>query len=295
MLNYIKSFWNPSNNDQKNEYSEIPRFTYRSEFTPIPNTSITCDSGWGCCYRCCQGIAARYIKIIHEKDPKIFEKAFNGVESYLSLFEDTLDAPFSIQNLVMETEKLGVSPGEWAKPSQVAVSLSNIFNKYTLHNYVSLNCLIEPSKLQQAQYPMILMISLMCGLQEFDQAYFPFMKYLFTLPETIGIVSGFSGSAYYVVNINDSEVVSYFDPHVIQLAAKSSESNETFFNQKLMTMALSQLNPSILICFICLDKQSTDTLVKNICEFPNSPISLSEIISDDVIDQVLDIDDLDLS
>ncbi|OHT01447.1 Clan CA, family C54, ATG4-like cysteine peptidase [Tritrichomonas foetus] len=298
MISYLKSFWGTSKEDHTDEYKERPRFTYRSDFAAIPNTNIISDIGWGCCYRCTQGIIAQYLKIIDEINHSLILTRFSNIKNddIISLFEDTLEAPFSIQNLVSETSKLGVAPGEWAKPSQIAIAFSNILDNFNLHNYTTLNCLIEPSKIQDdSKYPMILMVSLMCGLQQLDELHFPFLKYVFSLPETIGIVSGYSGSAYYVVKIDDSENVFYFDPHVVQPAVATPDLYETFYNQKIMMMSLSQMNPSILLCFVCRDRESTEKLVTNLSEFPGSPVSLSECVSDEILEKVLDIDDLDLS
>lgn len=295
MLNYLKSFITHPDEKLPDDFKDRPRFTYRSDFSPILETSIISDCGWGCCYRCAQGIISKYMMLLHSINPTLIATNFNQIENTLSLFLDTDEAPFSIQNLVKETSQIGVSIGQWAKPSQVAQAFGNIFGKYNIPFYFSCDCIIEPSKLQQGKYPMILMVSLMCSLaSQFDESFFPFMKYIFSLKEIIGIVSGYSGSAYYIVKINDSEEVFYFDPHVCQPAAVSSDSFDTFFNQKVMKMPLSQLNPSILMAFICTDYKNACELVKSLVEFPNSPISFSEKISDEILDQVLDIDDLDL-
>ena len=127
------------------------------------------------------------------------------------------------------------------------------------------------------------MIPLKCGLTNFDRSQFSFIKHIFSLQNTLGIVSGYSGSAYYVVKINDSEEV------------VSPESFDTFYNQKVMKMSLTQLNPSILMCFACFDKDSALKLMENIVTFPDTPIMCSENVSDIVNERVLDIDDLDLS
>lgn len=294
MLNYIKSFWNHSD-DNAEEFQSKPRFTYRSDFAPILDTTITSDVGWGCCYRCTQGIIAQYLKLFQAINPEIFTKKFGQVEDILSLFFDTKEAIFSIHNLVKAAKEIGVTPGDWAKPSQVAQAFTKIFDQYHVSYYYVLDSIFEPSKIDHAEYPIIIMIPLKCGLTSFDRSHFPFMKNIFHLQNTLGIISGYSGSAYYVVKINDTEEVFYFDPHVVQPAATSNESFETFYNQKVMKMSLTQLNPSILMCFACFDKDSAYKLMENIVTFPDTPIMCSENVSDIVNERVLDIDDLDLS
>lgn len=296
MFNYIKGLWKHTDDDSNvEEFKNRPRFTYRSDFAPILGTSIISDVGWGCCYRCCQGIVAQYIKLYQAISPELFQKKFGIIENFLSLFFDTEKSVFSIHSLVSATKEIGVAPGEWAKPSQVAQAFCKIFDRYSLSYYYLVDSIFEPSKIENIEYPIIIMIPLKCGLQTFDKSLAPFIKHVFSLQSIIGMVSGYSGSAYYVVKISESDEVFYFDPHVVQPAALSDESHDTFYNQKVMKMSLSQLNPSILMCFACFDKESAFKLMENLVTFQDTPIMCSENVSDIVNERVLDIDDLDLS
>ncbi|KAH0790302.1 Clan CA, family C54, ATG4-like cysteine peptidase [Histomonas meleagridis] len=208
---------------------------------------------------------------------------------------DTLKAQFSIHNLSLENKNIfGIHPGTWGKPSQIANAISSIMTRHNLSSYVALDCNIEPEALSKKTYPLLLMIPTMCGLDTLDPLLFPFLKHIFTIKENLGIVSGYCGSAYYVVDIKDSEEVFYFDPHVVQKAVTKSEQFESFFSQPIQKMEMSQLNPSILLCFECPNEERTKNIIKELTEFPKSPLMYSSQIDDEVINHVLDIDDIEL-
>ena len=277
MFNYFFGT-KPSPSQYMKPYRNFARFTYRSDFEPIPGTRITSDSGWGCCYRCCQGFLCNYIIRINENDSEIMKKCF-GNKKIFELFMDLLSSEFSIQNLAYENKKLfNLQPGKWGKPSQIAHAISEIMKRNGLSSYVSLNCIIEPKVIKSKSYPILLMISLMCGLNSLDPSFGPFLKYVFSLKENLGIVSGYYGSAYYIVDINESDEVLYYDPHTVNKAVKSEKQFDSFFEPQLHRMKLSKLNPSTLICFECIDEESTNLLIKNLTEFPNSPISYLNIL-----------------
>lgn len=261
------------------ELIKIPRFTYRSGFEPIPRTQITTDSGWGCCYRCCQGFLARFLLQVDEGN--------------LCHFQDRLESIFSIQNLVLRTSKNGVKPGEWAKPSQIATSVVEIFKSMGLCSYVCLDCTISRADLPQS-FPMLLMISLRCGLDKLDTDFCPFIHKMLQLPESLGIVSGYLGSAYYVVGADESHKIFYYDPHTVGNAVIYTQQHKEFFEPPIQSMQIEQLNPSMLFCFACFDSNSLENVLKELQEIEHSPIQVCDIIETELMNQVIDIDDLDI-
>lgn len=314
MKNFFRTLFS-SAHELTDSYQHVPRMTYRSGFDPIPNvsTKITSDSGWGCCYRCCQSMVANYFRVVKKYiniEDYVRNTNFPSTNSFLSFFEDRVDAPLSIQNLVKETIKLGVPPKQWAKPSNLASAFKNIFDENQLNCIISLNCPIAPSEVNSLpQSPILILVSLVCGFKSFDiERFGPFLKTLLTYEESIGLVSGRNDSARYVVNlvstkkdknsgshdpenenIYDYEAL-YFDPHIVQPAAKSDSDHGTFFNQNLMAMNFKKINPSILLGFACKDPQSADALLKKLSLLPNSPILYAE--HNDAENNVLDIDDI---
>lgn len=269
-----------SNEKRYSELLKIPRFTYRSGFEPIPHTAISTDSGWGCCYRCCQGFLARFLISVSN--------------SNLSLFEDRLGATLSIQNLVLGTSKIGVKPGEWAKPSQIATSVVEMLNTIGFASYVCLDCTVARSSLPKS-FPMLLMISLRCGLDSLDPDFYHFIYKMLQLPESLGIVSGYLGSAYYVVGMDEpTQRVFYYDPHTVSEAVCCADHHKSFFEPPLQEMQIEQMNPSMLFAFSCGDSGSLDNVLDALTTVKDSPIQVCETIETDLIDQVLDIDDLEI-
>ncbi|OHT06355.1 Clan CA, family C54, ATG4-like cysteine peptidase [Tritrichomonas foetus] len=270
--------------DQLTEpYRKIPRFTYRTNFEEIPNTKISSDSGWGCCYRCCQSIAGNYLRILMSLDPKsILENdKLPKEENILLFFKDCLSAPFSLQNLVQETIQFNDKPGTWAQPSHVASAMKNLFQKHSLSCEVNLNVPVDFNLIDNLRFPCLYMFSLRLGLDKFEyKDYSEFLKAVFTFDETIGLISGRSGSAFYIVKIDDNGDVFYFDPHVTQSAMVESGHVLTLFNQQIMKMKMKNLNQSILLCFACKNNEETKTMFLKLSKLPNSPIAIGETVFD---------------
>ena len=283
----LKAFFDiPIQKEQQEVKINIPRFTYRRNFTPIPKTRITNDSGWGCCYRCSQGILGLYLRRLYKIKPEF------SAHEYLSSFLDIPDAMFSIHSLVSETQKLGVQPGNWAKPSQLSAAIVNILQKHNLSGINALNSTIEPELLEKVSYPCLILIPLLCGLSKFDESLFSFVYTCLQLPQSLGIVSGYFGSAYFLVGCSSSGTIAYFDPHVLQEAATTSNDFSTFFNQPIHQMKVSELNPSMLFGFFASTYEEATNIAKTLSEVQNSPILFASAPNEDDLNKVLDIDDL---
>lgn len=289
MIDFFKSIFD-TNEPMKKRFQGLPRFTYRGGFDPFPDTTLKTDAGWGCCYRASQGVLARYTLLLHEKHRDLYNHIFGTKRSPLALFADVPKMPFSIHQLVRAAK---VTPGEWAKPSQVAIAINTIFNNLHLGCYASLQSGIELEVLEDLNYPALLLISLRCGLDNFEEKYLEFIRYILDRPESLGIVSGYSGSAYYIVGA-DNDHAFYYDPHTCQDAVKSTKEFGTYSHPPLLSMNLSQLNPSILICFALETKEDAICFSTEISSFTNSPVIFSNVNIEQLNNLVLDIDDLDL-
>ena len=227
-----------------------------------------------------------YLIKLNKIKPELFK------DNYLSSFFDTPEAMFSIHSLVQETQKLGVQPGKWAKPSQLSAAIVNILQEHHLSGINALNSTIEPESIEKVTYPCIILIPLLCGLKEFDQKFYPFISECLQHPQSTGIVSGFSGSAYFLVGCSSSGMVAYYDPHVVQEALTSTNDFPSLFNQPVYQMRSSQLNPSMLFSFFCQTKEDAINLAKTLSQLPNSPILFQSVPNEDDLNRVLDIDDL---
>ena len=270
----------------------MPRFTYRSGLPePLPDSMLTTDAGWGCCYRCCQGAVANFLRRLEDIDPGLFSRTVQSRQRALSFFEDTPTAAFSIHALVRETH---VKSGEWAQPSQVASAIVSILDRLGLHGHATVNCAIEPKDIDSQSFPLLLMVSLRCGMNELQPEHHAFVRGALGMTGSLGIVSGYAGSAYYFVGLDGEDSVVYFDPHVVQPAALSEDHYASFFKPPVKRMPMEKMNPSMLCCFICRDRDEAHVTLATLSQIENSPILYCEAASNEVIGQVLDIDELDL-
>ncbi|EAY14984.1 Clan CA, family C54, ATG4-like cysteine peptidase [Trichomonas vaginalis G3] len=274
------------------KYENIPRFTYRCNFQAIQPGNITSDSGWGCCYRSAQGLIASYFLNYAPVDAEYFFTVFNEIPMF-SLFEDRVEMPFSIQNLVYRSELFGVKPGTWAKPSQLAATIESIFKDLKLSVLISKDSNIIPEDVKTMRAPFLLLIPILLGMKDVEQKFIPFIKYTFQRPEFLGAVSGSSDFSYFLVGLSEDQNVVYFDPHVTKQAVASSFDHSEFFEVPPRGIKMKSLNPSFLLGFFCSSTENAISLIEDITKLKDSPITFSEIRKD-LVDQVLDIDDIDL-
>lgn len=277
--------------DEERKYSRVPRFTYRMNFPEID--SITSDSGWGCCFRSAQGLVASFLLRYASSNPELYFKKF-PIVPLLGLFEDHKDMPFSIQNLVSVCKNFGVKPGNWAKPSQISATIMTILKDFGVDCIAASDTNIDPVLIEKVEYPVLVLIPCLLGMEVIDERFYPFIKEVFHRKEFVGIVSGYAAYSYFIVGMTENEEnVIYFDPHVTREAVMSCELHHDFFSQPAKGMPLKSMNPSILIGFICETKEKAAAMIDDLTKIENSPIT-SKTIDADLIDQVLDIDDLDM-
>jgi cysteine protease ATG4 len=120
--------------------------TYRHSFPPIHKSSnpaaasnmslitklrslanqgaFTSDTGWGCMIRSGQSLLANTVVMLRLGREWRRGQRENEHHDILSLFADTLEAPFSIHKFVEHGAKAcGTYPGEWFGPSATARSI----------------------------------------------------------------------------------------------------------------------------------------------------------------------------
>ena len=304
------SFEEYSSKSNEEKISEIPRFCYRNGFENINGTKISSDRGWGCCYRSAQGIIAEWVLHLYKEKREIYNKTFSKIvqkeeknedekenEIYeevdpLSLFCDTHDAPFSIQKLVEAAGKVGVPPGEWAKPSTLAAAISIIFEDLGLKCIVSQDFSLNTDEISQIKEPTLLLIPGMFGLDKFDMNYMPFLQLCICAHGSLGFVSGKRNSAYYFFGFN-SNSFAYFDPHVTKPAVTESKNMASFFELAPKLLKTEQINPSTLIGFYCNNAEHLTELLMVLTACFASPLIIHDAQElDKIVDQVLDIDDI---
>lgn len=227
----------------------IPRFCYRSNFKPIQNTKLDCDSGWGCCFRSSQGLICQYIMKLSQNNPEIYNRTFPNTTNPLELFRDLPESPFGIQNLVRVANEVGLPMGEWIKPSLMAETIFRIFKSLNLNCIIARNLSFDCEELTKTGYPTLMLIPGLLGLDKLEEDYIPFIYLCLCIENSLGFVSGLGSSAYYFVAF-DVDQIYYFDPHTTKKALVGTDFN-SLFELKLKSMNIKKLNPSILFGFYC--------------------------------------------
>lgn len=271
-------------------FSHVPRFCYRKDFQPIPPGNFITDRGWGCCYRSIQGLLCQCFLRLKEKYPYRYNQIFHSTISPYFLFYDIPAAPFGIHSLVAEAELLGLNAGEWAKPSLLAVAIQNICKTIHFGCIISHDFTITKSEVD-VPYPALLLIPGLFGLNQLDQSLIPFLQLCMCVEDSLGIVSGWKGYAYYIVGFNNTHFA-YFDPHTTKPAIVDEQNEDSLYSLSFKKIKYNQLNPSMLLGFLCKTESELNELLVTLMSCTSSPLDFTEPNYEDACKRVLDIDDL---
>lgn len=288
-----------NNSDSVIYLNQIPRFCYRQDFEPISDSKYKTDRGWGCCLRSTQSMIAQFILHLYNLYPTLYMKTFSNYlaspsASPLSLFFDTPKAPFSIHNIIANGDSTQLTAGEWAKPSVAAESISNIFHSLGLNCTIFRDFLISP-KLENVSYPCLLLMPGLFGLNKFDVTFLPLLEAEICMEGSLGFISGKGNSAYYVVGFDDKNFI-YFDPHYTKPAftKESTDDIQSLYSIQPKRIRTDKINPSILIGIMLHSPNDLENLQIVMTGINDSPFSILEKPSENSLDNVMDIDDLDL-
>ena len=242
----------------------IPRFTYHKDFEPLQN-GLKTDKNWGCCIRCGQSLLAQFIsKLYNTIGKSAFHSIFPQMQSsFLDLFHDIKTMPFSIHSFCTEISKLGGKPGEWVKTSILAKTIQQLLLPFNIKTIVADNGLLSREELNAAlnsTTPILLLFPLMLGLKVFDMKYLAFIEVaLSVVPQSIGIVGGQQGKAFYLVGYQKSDLL-YFDPHETMDGVKTSKDQMLLFKAPIKRMNATQLNSSLLVGFFITNPGDAEEL-----------------------------------
>ena len=218
-------------------------------------------------------------------------------EEYRQVMEKFMDiksAQYSIHQISLMGESLDKKPvGTWFGPNTVAQVLRKLC-KFDPSNdiaiYVAMDNTVVINEVKQAALakteeinnlekseteqetndsektykwqPLLLFISLRLGLNEINPVYIPGLKTCLTLPCTLGVIGGSPNHALYLLGYVEDEVI-YLDPHTTQPAAppaNSVEDDMTYHAVKPGRIDISQLDPSLSLCFLCTTEEEFDNL-----------------------------------
>jgi cysteine protease ATG4 len=270
-------------------FSHIPRFSYRRGFPPISTSGPTSDSGWGCCYRTGQTLLAQFILRFQQEFPLDFAAKFGETEP-LALFNDISSAPFGLPRLVLETSKIGVPIGEWAKPSSLAAAAQVICQDLSIGCVVSQGFWLSKSQMD-SQYPALFLIPGLFGLDRLDVNYVPFLQLCICEENCLGFVSGKRSSSYYIAGFDSKHFV-YFDPHTSQKAVVGAEGFQSYYGLPPGTINFADINPSVLLGFLVRSKDELGELMDQLTACDSSPVAVIDDVDVAVCDKVLDLCDV---
>lgn len=171
--------------------------TYRKGFSQINGNGPDSDQGWGCMIRCGQMLLAETFLRLYLGRDFSWVSGVTGDALYwkiLSYFRDEKLAPYSIQQIAMMGVSEGIPIGKWFGPNAIA----QVLNKLTTYEesnhlrfYIAMdNCIFvdeiyesmkkcnkcikckqHPKGVCNKWSPLLLIIPLRLGLNEFNQEY----------------------------------------------------------------------------------------------------------------------------
>jgi cysteine protease ATG4 len=239
----------PANADFASRINSIPRFTYRKNFSPLPN-GLNSDKGWGCCIRSGQGLIAQFIQRYRSENPAGYSKHFN--DNYLPYFYDTEQAEFGIHAFCREIGGQSQEIGKWVKSSELAVVIGRLLGRHGIHVSISHGGMIARSELSQFLQdgtPVLVLLPMMLGVPTLDASFETFVKLSVSLTlQAVGIVGGQQGRSYFLVGYQQDDFL-LFDPHEIRPAVLGPGDESDFFASDLKRVKRSQLNSSMLVGF----------------------------------------------
>uniref|UniRef100_A0A182ISQ7 Cysteine protease n=1 Tax=Anopheles atroparvus TaxID=41427 RepID=A0A182ISQ7_ANOAO len=264
--------------------------TYRRGFVPIGNTQLTTDKGWGCMLRCGQMVLAQALMQLHLGRDWRWSSDTKD-EAYLKIvnrFEDSKQAPFSLHQIALmgdSSEEKRI--GEWFGPNTVAQVLKKLVKfddwcKLVIHvaldNTLATDEVVElcTSKEPDAWKPLLLIIPLRLGLSEVNPIYIEGLKRCFQLPGNCGMIGGRPNQALYFIGYVGDEAL-FLDPHTVQRVGSvgdkrepiEQELDETFHQRYASRIRFASMDPSLAVCFLCVNRQQFEQLVARFNEGVN--------------------------
>jgi len=252
-------------------------FSYRKDFPSISPSPYTSDVGWGCMLRSGQMMLAHALQ--YHSLQNIIQDTEDGKQLILRSFEDSSEAPFSIHRISQLGTKYGKEIGVWYGPSTIAQTISDLIG---IHMNDSSNSLVAYVAKESSIYldeitsvcsksnlhewsSVFIIIPLRLGLENINPIYIPQLKFIFTFPQTLGIIGGKPRAAVYFVAFQD-DYLFYLDPHTVQPYVKMNDkfSDETFHCPVPRKVSISAIDPSLALGFYCKTKSDLDDFLKRV-------------------------------
>ncbi|KAF0539367.1 peptidase C54 [Gigaspora margarita] len=309
---------------------------YRKDFLPIEPAFHTTDTGWGCMHRTGQSLLAQgFLWSLLGRDWRLHnDQKESDKFIYRKILRWFMDGPepeqyYSIHNIARTGIALDKKIGDWFGPATVAhvlkrLSLNHKECPLTIHipadNTIYRTEVIDLFNEQKERKPILILLSVRLGTDRFNPCYFGNLKTLFTFPQFLGIAGGRPRKSLYFVAVQDDELL-YLDPHFVRPAINLNRTTEfpieDYHSTIVRTMDISEMDPSMLLGFLCQRPQDFDDLceraeqtmnlqfpiftmlnispvretwlsTKSVSEMPNTLVD-AEVFHDDSVDDLKEI------
>jgi len=123
-----------------------------------------------------------------------------------------------------------------------------------------IKCSKHPKGICTEWNPLLLIVPLRLGLNEFNMEYKDSIKKCFQLEQSVGMIGGKPNQAYFFYGYADDDLL-YMDPHEVQHYVPNfvEEMNDaTYHTNTMWKLKFSHLDPSVALAFVC--KTETDFL-----------------------------------
>jgi cysteine protease ATG4 len=260
-------------------------FTYRRDFSPIGESSITSDAGFGCMMRSGQSLLAQaFINLYLGRDWRCTSTLPQKIFDIMDLFLDIREAPYSIHKIVHVGTMFNVKIGEWFGPTTIANVLSKLctlhFDENPFQIIVSDQSCVYLDEIEnlcikdKVFTPCVLLMPLRLGLDKLNSIYYSSLCKILEFSQTIGIIGGRPSHSLYFIGYQD-EYLFYLDPHSVQTVSRSME---TYQCTKLKKIGISEIDPSLAIGFLIKDLSDYKNFIESVqnCGIKNFPITLCE-------------------
>ena len=183
-------------------------------------------------------------------------------EEWVSPAEFVVDEPkatFSVQNIIMEGMKYSVGAGEWFSPSIAVKAARDAMETCSRQNKEGLNFQIKIfgdgfTQDDPIKRPTLVILPVKLGVDSIDGSYHEILMEMISEECSMGIIGGNKSASYYLIGIDlgkDGKIrVKYLDPHELR-----RHGDENYKVDKIHTMSMSAMNPSIAIAFYCRNEK----------------------------------------
>ncbi|RIA93559.1 hypothetical protein C1645_762048 [Glomus cerebriforme] len=277
---------------------------YRKEFPPIEPAFHTTDTGWGCMHRTGQSLLAQgFLWVLLGRDWRLHNtQTESDILIYRKILRWFMDGPepeqyYSIHNIARVGISLDKKIGDWFGPATVAHALKRLsltHKECPLAIYVPTDNTIYRSDMvyaatgehdfsdQKPWKPILILLSVRLGTDKLNPSYSDNLKTLFTFPQFLGIAGGRPGRSLYFVATQDDDLL-YLDPHFVRPAINLNKVTEfpieDYHSTIVRAMDISEMDPSMLLGFLCQSSQDFDNLCDRVHRDINSQFSLFTILN----------------